>query len=315
MHAGAAHDHESLCAMIAERREWLEREVARVGAILFRGFSVTDAGALAKLVEAAGGESMRYVGGDSPRTNVGGNVYTSTECPPSVRIPLHNELSYAKSYPRHLWFACVRPARKGGETTVADARAIWRDLDAETKQRFSTLGVRYRYSFRGHSVFWDMLDRVCKVTKSWMEALETTDRRVADEHSRSVADRHVWLPSGRLVLEIDRPATIVHPITKEQSWFNQAHVFRLNARYLGALHYTLARMLFFRPHTRSHHASFGDGSDIDEPTIDRLFDVMEAHTVPIRWEAGDVLWLDNLACMHGRNPFRGERRVLVTMSR
>jgi hypothetical protein len=34
----------------------------------------------------------------------------------------------------------------------------------------------------------------------------------------------------------------------------------------------------------------------------------------VRWEAGDVLLLDNMLVAHGRAPYRGSRRVLVTMA-
>ena len=89
--AGEGESWETLRARLAAERARLERQVARVGAILYRGFDVRTPRALAELVQAAGGTSMRYVGGDSPRTDVGDGVYTSTECPPAVRIPLHNE--------------------------------------------------------------------------------------------------------------------------------------------------------------------------------------------------------------------------------
>jgi alpha-ketoglutarate-dependent taurine dioxygenase len=32
------------------------------------------------------------------------------------------------------------------------------------------------------------------------------------------------------------------------------------------------------------------------------------------WSAGDVLILDNMLMMHGRQPYEGERRVLVAMA-
>ena len=306
---------ETLARRLDVGRSLLQRQVARVGAILFRGFGVRDARALSSLVASAGGEPMRYLGGDSPRTHVGGEVYTSTECPPAIRIPLHNELSYLSVYPRHLWFACVTPAARGGETTIADGRAIWRALDPSVRERFARSGVRYTYSFRGESFWWRALDRVRKVGKSWMEAFETDDWRVADAHCRQLASRHRWLPSGRVVLELDGPASLADPRTGEPAWFNQAHLFRFNPRYLGWRNYLLARILYARRDSLSHDAQFGDGSPLDGATLSHLYDVMEAHTVPVRWQAGDVLWLDNRVCLQGRNPFRGQRRVLVTLSR
>jgi alpha-ketoglutarate-dependent taurine dioxygenase len=312
--AGTRATPASLRALILEDGQALTSQLARVGGLLFRGFRVTAPGELAAIVDAAGEASLRYIGGDSPRTRLDGDVYTSTECPPAVRIPLHNELSYQTTYPRHLWFACVTPARVGGETIIADARAIWRSLAPEIRARFASLGIRYRYSFRGDSLLWGALDRVHKVTRSWKEALETNDPRVAEERCGRLSTRHYWLPSGRLVVENVRPACVLHPITGEMAWFNQAHLFRLNARFLGLLPFLLSRLVFLRRETRSHDATFGDGSPLDGATLEHLYEVMAAHTVPVAWRAGDVLWLDNIACMHGRNRFRGARRVLVTMT-
>lgn len=312
--AGGATSAE-LCALLTAERSHLESELARAGALLFRGFGVQTPEQLAALRAATGGQPMRYIGGDSPRSDVGRAVYTSTEAPPSIRIPLHNEMSYLTDYPRQLWFACIRPAAEGGETTLADGRAVWRALRPEVRRRFVVEGVRYRFSFRGRSQLWDFVDRFGKVSKTWMEALETSDSELADRRCHQLATRHRWLSSGRVVLELDRPAMVAHPTTGEPGWFNQAHLFHLNARYLGRRNYWLARLLFLRRDSRSHEAHFGDGSEIDAPTLDHLYEVMEAHTISVRWQAGDVLWLDNLACMHGRKPFRGTRRLLVSMSR
>ena len=99
------------------------------GAILFRGFGVTEPQQLATLMAAAGGAPMRYLGGDSPRRKLASAVYTSTEAPGGVCIPLHHEMSYLSCYPRQLWMACAMPARRGGETTIADGCAVLRSLD------------------------------------------------------------------------------------------------------------------------------------------------------------------------------------------
>ena len=58
----------------------------------------------------------------TPRTLVNGKIYTSTEYPAEQFIPLHNEMSYARDWAMKIWFYCIKPAAKDGETPIADSR-------------------------------------------------------------------------------------------------------------------------------------------------------------------------------------------------
>ena len=304
-----------LAALVeCERDEILARLMA-FGALLFRGFSIRSAEDLGAL-QARLGESMRYIGGDSPRTRLSStaDVYTSTEAMKSVPLPLHNELSYLDAQPRLLWFACLTPPARGGATTVADGRAIARAMDPAIRERFERDGVRYTLGYRGPGQPLEALDRLAKISKSWMDAFDTTDRAEVERHCRAMHARFEWKPGGHLAIETQRPATKRHPITRELAWFNQAHLFHFNARYLGRVRYDLSRVFFAATGLVPHDACFGDGTPLGDDVIDHVFDVLDAHTVPIEWRAGDVLLVDNILCMHGREAFRGARKIAVAMS-
>jgi alpha-ketoglutarate-dependent taurine dioxygenase len=304
-----------LAAMLARDAAQIRARLLASGAVLFRGYSIRSAEDLAAL-QAQMGASMRYIGGDSPRTKLTKNadVYTSTEALKSVRLPLHNELSYLDVQPRLLWFACLKPARRGGATVLADGRAILAAMNPEVRERFERLGVRYRLGFRGPGRSLEALDRLARANKSWMDAFETDDRNVVEGRCREMNARFEWTGAGHLVLETERPATTRHPVTGRRVWFNQAHLFHLNARYLGRVRFALARAFFAATGLVPHDASFGDGSPISDDVIAHLFDVLDAHTVPVVWEAGDALLVDNVLAMHGREPFRGDRKIVVAMS-
>ena len=43
-------------------------------------------------------------------------------------------------------------------------------------------------------------------------------------------------------------------------------------------------------------------------------EVYNAHTMREPWRPGDLLLVDNLRCAHSREPFEGDREVLVGMA-
>ena len=55
---------------------------------------------------------------------------------------------------------------------------------------------------------------------------------------------------------------------------------------------------------------FGDGSELDgrcRQALDSVASFMQTHRVAFRWQAGDVLLLDNHKAMHSREPFVARR--------
>jgi alpha-ketoglutarate-dependent taurine dioxygenase len=316
LHATRRASAEELALLVRRERHALAGRLLEAGALLFRGFDLRGPEDLAQVVAAAGGRAMRYVGGDSPRRALVGDVYSSSEVPRSLPIPLHHEMSYLHQFPSQLWFHCVAPAQLGGETTIADARAVLRAIRPEVRREFEARGVQYHWSFRGPSRIAELVERVQKVQKSWMEAFETSDRGQVEARLRKMGVSFRWLASGDLAVETVCPALRTHPTTGEPLWFNQAHLFRLSARALGRMRAALARLLFPPRSGRGHHARYGDGGEISNASIEHLFDVLDAHTHAVKWQAGDLMWIDNLLCMHGRRPFGGRRRrlILVTMT-
>ena len=63
------------------------------------------------------------------------------------------------------------------------------------------------------------------------------------------------------------------------------------------------------------NAYYGDGSPIEPQILEDIRKAYQAETVTFAWQAGDILMVDNMLVSHGRNPFEGERRVLVGMGK
>ncbi|MER6502073.1 TauD/TfdA family dioxygenase [Streptomyces sp. NPDC001455] len=268
-------------------------------ALVFRGFRVSPA-ELDDVMDLLLPNRLAYVHGNSPRTKVGRNVYTSTEYPPAYTISMHNEMSYAHQWPSRLLFFCDRAAATGGATPVVDG-ALWLEsLDAEVRAAFAD-GVRYAQHLHGGKGFG----------KSWQDTFETDDRADVEAFLDDTGATYEWTRDGALRVSQVRPSTAVHPVTGTEVWFNQAdqwHAAGLGDETAAALH----RIMPEKDLPQS--VAFADGSPIPARYITQVRDRGLAAAVDVDWRTGDLLLIDNMLVGHGRRPFRGHRRVLVAMS-
>ena len=138
--------------------------LTRSKALVFRGFGVTPA-ELDEVIDLLLPNRLAYVHGNSPRTKVGRQIYTSTEYPPEYTISMHNELSYAHQWPTRLLFYCEQAAETGGATPVVDGVRWLGALDPEVREAFAG-GVRYTQNLHGGAGFG----------KSWQDTFETDSR-------------------------------------------------------------------------------------------------------------------------------------------
>jgi alpha-ketoglutarate-dependent taurine dioxygenase len=289
-----------LVAWCRANRESLEDDLARYGAVLFRGFAVGSAAEFERVVMAFTDDLLNYVEGSSPRTMVADKVYTSTEYPPEYRISLHNELSYAHKWPGKLFFYCEVPAPAGGETPVADGRRVLELLPADLRSRFEERGVRYFRNLRGAG----------GPGLSWQTVFETSDRSWVEQYCREGGIEFEWTADGGLRTQQVRPGTVRHPRTGEPVWFNQADQWHPSnlGNELGEAMVSLAD-----ERELPLNAQYGDGSQFAPADLRQVREAVDGATVLVPWQAGDILMIDNTTVMHGRMPFRGSRRVLVSM--
>jgi alpha-ketoglutarate-dependent taurine dioxygenase len=304
-----------LLAQLAEERPFFKKQLLKSGALLFRGFPVENADDFAELIrQVCPAPFVHYIGGDSPRTIVKGDVYTSTEAPPWLKIPLHNELSFIKNYPKHIHFYCQIAPQERGETIIADARKVYASVDEGVKKLFVERGLRYVSCYYGKSRLMDLLNRWQRAHKPWRDVFETLSKEEVERKCRESGFEFQWNVQDWLQISQVRPAVIAHPETKEMVWFNQAHLFDFNPRLLGWWRYIAAKLFYVRKHTRLHEVFFADHTPIPRQALYHVMDTLDANTVYFPWQKGDVLVLDNVLCMHGRSPFHGPRRVLTAMT-
>lgn len=307
---------EALLLLIRENRPYFQEKVLEFGGFLLRGFPIANADQFNGVVEALDfGKPLNYIGGDTPRDKVKDKVYTSTEAPPSFKIPLHNEMSFVKHFPKHAYFFCETPPQQGGETIIADARAIYQAIDPKVRDRFENRGLKYISNFYAKNPLLDLINRYKRAHKTWMDSFETSCKEEVEKRCRENEFGYRWMPRNWLQVTYERPATMTHPQTGDKIWFNQAHLYDYNPRLLGRLNWLGTRLLYMRPHTVMHEIYFGDDTPVKRKDLYHIMDVLDQKTIKYPWQKGDMLVLDNVLAMHGRAPFEGKRRILAALTR
>ncbi|HKR15496.1 MAG TPA: amino acid adenylation domain-containing protein [Pyrinomonadaceae bacterium] len=287
-----------LAGWAKDNPQFIETQLAKHGALLFRDFGVTSMSEFRKFTTAISPELLDYSEPSSPRTHLQDRIYTSTEYPADQWIQLHNEMSYAHTWPRRVYFYCEQPAQQGGETPIAFSRKVFELLDAKIRERFIQRKVMYVRNFG------DGLDL------PWQHVFHTDDKDEVAAYCRAANVEFEW-NNGRLKTRQVRQAVIKHPETGETVWFNQAHAFHastLNAQIREFLLSEKTEDEFPR------NAYYGDGSAIESSVIAEIREAYRQAAITFPWKPGDILMIDNMRVAHGRAPFAGPRKILVAMS-
>ena len=271
--------------------------IATVGGVLLRGFAVPSVEHFQQFASAFGHPLLNYEFASTPRTAVGSGVYTSTEYPAHQHIPLHNEQAYAREWPMKIWFHCATASPSGGETPIADSRAIHRRMPASIRQRFQP-GILYVRNYGDFDV-------------PWQKVFNTDSRAEVEAFCRRVDIRWEWNDDGGLRTIQRCQGTEIHPRTGEALWFNQAHLFHVS-NLQPEVRESLEEMLGIDNVPRNVY--YADGSVIPDTVFDEIRGVLAEQTVSFPWQAGDVLMLDNMLAAHARTPFSGPRKVVVAMA-
>ncbi|MFE2016195.1 TauD/TfdA family dioxygenase [Streptomyces sp. NPDC059491] len=274
------------------------RLLAEERAVYFRGFGIT-ADTYDGAADLLLANRLAYVHGNSPRTKVGRNLYTSTEYPAEFEISMHNEMSYAHAWPSRILFHCDVAAATGGATPLVDGRLWLESIDPEIRAAFAP-GVRYTQNLHDGMGFG----------KSWQATFETEDRAEVEEFLDGAEAEWSWQPDGTLRVTQLRRATLEHPVTGTEVWFNQADQWHIAG--LGDDAAALAELI---PEDElPQNAFFADGTPIPADYITHVQEIGMKSAVDVAWEVGDLLLVDNVAVAHGRRAFTGQRRILVAMA-
>jgi len=292
------HPEVSLSVWAGQHLEEIEADLRAHGALLFRGFRADTLARFEQFARAVSPQLFEYRERSSPRSEVGRQIYTSTDHPPDQWIEMHSEHSYSHRWPLKIWFGCLRPAEEGGETPVASNRRVLGLLDPRFVERLAARKVMYVRNYgEGLGV-------------SWQTAFQTADRSEVEAYCRRAGIECEWRGGGRLRTRQVREAVRVHPRTGERVWFNHLNIYNV-AMLEPTARESLLRM--FDVEDLPFNTYYGDGSPVEASALEEVREAYRRSIVLFPWQPGDVLMLDNMLVAHGRAPYAGRRQIVVAM--
>jgi alpha-ketoglutarate-dependent taurine dioxygenase len=245
------------------------------GALLFRGFSVESFGAFCDRFSRHTLPAL-HVGLN--RDRVPGDEGTMTVDLGCKVVGYHCEMGYSPARPELLWFHCLQAAPRGGETLLADGVAMLSRMPPSLESLFRARRLRYR--FRGADArIWGLFIG------------DAVDRDEALRRLASVPDLRA-LPDGAERIDIEYVTSAIRQTRAgDEALIHSIAIFD------------------------DDRVAFEDGAPIDRALRLELAALATDCSVEVRWQAGDVLLVDNTRLLHGRMPFpEGTRRIHVRMT-
>lgn len=247
------------------------------GALLFRGFPV-DLDAFLRLARDLCPLSVFNDSGN--RARLGDNQEVQSVNLGNKAFPLHPELSREPWKPDACFFYCLIPPSRGGATTICDGVAIVEALAPDLRQAMTERRIKY------------LMPTNPELLEYWLGTAQPSSVLLSDppEDCPFAFERI----EGRIARSFTRP--LLHrPMFTDRLAFGN---FLLFARYLRGIR---------------NHPLLNDGSLVPDDWVEAVKQVSDALTVPIKWQAGDLLILDNSRFMHGRTEVvPNDQRLIAT---
>lgn len=248
------------------------------GALLLRGF---DFG-VDVFRPFANNFCSQYVFNDSAgRRVVDENNEIQTVNLGASRLPLHPELSREPYKPDACLFACVSPARVGGETVICDGIEV-----------VNRMGPELRGQVEGRRLLYTR-EATPQEAGFWLRTDEPSDDDLVNPPEDCPYEFR--RDGDRIMCSFSRPFLHMPMFTGMPAWGN----FLIYARTIYNLY---------------DYPTFEDGSPVPRDLVDSVEEITEEIREPVKWQAKDVLLVDNTRFMHGRNRIGDPRnRRIVTL--
>ncbi len=287
---------------IADNLDTLRGDLACTGAVLFRGFPVTDAQSYDTFFSAFGYPNFTYKESlsNAVRINHTKYVFTANEAPKDVEIYLHNEMAQTPIFPAYISLFCEAAAEEGGATVLCRSDLMYEQLlavDAKATEKLEAEGVKYTTLMPAED------SPESGQGRSWRGTLSVESREQAEKKLRDLGYSWEWTDGGALKAQTSALPAIKTLDDGRKVLFNQ-----LIAAYQG--------WQGVRENPQSA-LCYGDNSPLDKTYLDRMVAISQQLSYDLNWQDGDVAVANNNLVMHGRRPYSGDRKrkVLVVLGR
>ena len=291
-------DSLDLLQYFKENKKTISNQLLEKGAVLFRGFPLIESDVFESIAEEYSGEVMNDSVRLTHRKHVSGKINTSTSYNPDLKILLHTENTFSSKYPKTMLFYAVEVAQDGGETPLSDVSEVYNALKLETREKFERLGLLYVRNF------WPGFG------PEWQTTFNVSSCEELNDYCAQNSIQIEWIESDRPRLSQKWPAVVNHPVTGKKTWFNHA-----TTSNLASVPDDIRSMIIegFDKEDYPNQTYYGDGTEIEQEVLDEINAAYDKFEYSAPWQVGDLLLVDNMRLAHGRNPYVGDRKVLVAM--
>ena len=287
-------------AWIGENLAPLKKELSCTGALLFRGFPVTDAASYDSFFSAFEYKNFTYEESlsNAVRINYTDQVFSANEAPKHVEIYLHNEMAQTPIFPSIISLFCEKSADIGGATILCRSDIVYQKIAAaepELTAKLAEVGIQYTTRISNG----DNADSV--QGRGWQGTLSVETKGQAEEKLDSLGYSWEWQSDDSLLAQTKVLPAIKSLENDRKVFFNQ--IIAAYQDWQGV------------KENPSRGLCFGDGSDIPKYFLDSICAIAAETAYDLMWQDGDVAVVDNHIAMHGRRPYGGDsvRRVLVVL--
>jgi len=287
----------------AENRSQIEELLGKHRALLFRNFDIKNVDEFEAFVNATSdGNLLEYRDRTTPRHSEGGQsdrVYISTIYPAQQHINPHNEGTYWMKWAMKLYFCALITPEKGGQTPIHDVRNVYNRINPEIRERFAE---KQWMLVRNYNDGFGL---------PWQEVFQAESKAEVEEFCRQNNIEYEWRDGDKLRTRSIRKAVHKHPTTGEPLWFNHAAFYHHSTLEPSMREALLSE---FSVDELPYNTYYGDGSEISPEDAEHIRQAYQQEKVMFDWQRGDILLLDNMTVAHAREPYEGDRKIVVGMT-